>query len=727
MDDLWAFEKVRHIPGMPADGAPFELISNFLETALTPWETGDRVRAFIRLLHRYNIKALMYFQPSECWDRYAAEHFPADAVHDAAGGMIPAWYEDTVLNPRPGSAWVKYLEQQFKQLLAYYPEADGIFDDQSYYDILDYAHDDGFSIDHGRPADRMGYNICLLMSKLGDYAHSLGKTVWWNGPGQIELGAIGDGHLAEHSHEQVQWFGIGNVPITSGAWYPDLYDRALLMGSQPASPSLPPVSFPYRYAHEIPADTRIPPAQQRNYARYFPLFDQIRKREWVLAADAVRVPPGLEANIFRKPDGSYAVPVVTTWGGPSTGIWHDLPVTVRIPDPEAVRGVYVLSADVPGWFHAPWKRAGGALTIQIPRHHRASMILLVSTGLWAAAQGDGALVEGQETAPRMILDNWNSREAKGEIRLGDARRTFALAPGTSHSFPVPLTSLTATEEGRAGIHVRVDTVEEQNAVAFQQEFVKVPILEADWEGTIRGYVGVSTPVKFALRNLGATALDLRLRAEGEGLRIDSLPTSVRVPAGEQVTVGASIMPAKPGVTELQLYAGNGEAVSSLSLKFPVWQTRFSARVATVSGAIELEELVPDGMPDLLRGEEDVFARFPSPGFGSDLQSPPAINPRKVLVDGQAIGYLPSLNQNRWREMAIAVPFERLLRLGRNIEVSFLPSDATDTYRLRKIRLVLTLADGRELASSAVDQELCTLPPGQAKAAPILVPMNLPVE
>ena len=727
MDDIWAFEKTRQAPDVPAMDAPFGLIRRYLEKVSPPWETGEKVRAFIRLLHQYNIKALMYFQPSECWDRYAADHFMPDAVRDSEGALVPAWYEDTVLNPRPGSEWSLYLEQQFKQLLAFYPEADGIFEDQSHYDILDYAHDDGFSIEHGRTADRMGYNICLLTSKLSAYAHAQGKTIWWNGPYQIELGAIGDGHLAEGSDEQIQWLGIGNVPITSGAWYPELYDRALLMGSQPGAPSLTPVSFPYRYAHEIPADAKIPPEQLRDFARYAPLFDQIRQREWVLTSQAVRVPEGIEANIFRKPDGNYAVPVVTTWGTASTGIWHDLRVTVHVPDPEAIRGVYVLSADLPGWVRAFWKRDGRALAIQIPRHHRASLILLAKTGFFAAFRGDGALVEGQEAKPSLVLDNWNAKEVSGEIHLGDSTVSFSVAPGASQQVSVPLASLQATSEGRVGVPIRVTFSGTHATLFFQQEFVKVPVLETDWTGTLRGYSGVTGAAEFSFQNHGATALAVNLQAEGERLQVTGLPASLRVPVGGRVTVKANIKPASAGQAEVHLHANTAAGESQLIVKFPVWQTRIDPQAAVVSGSLEFEELVPDGMPDLLHGGEDIFAPFPVPGFGSNLQKPPAIKPRKVLIDGQSIGYLPSLNQMRWREMAVAIPQNRLLELGKDIQVSFLPSDATDAYRLRKIRVVFSLTDGSELSSPGPDQEYSTLPSGQRSAQPIQLRMSLPIE
>jgi hypothetical protein len=194
-----------------------------------------------------------------------------------------------------------------------------------------------------------------------------------------------------------------------------------------------------------------------------------------------------------------------------------------------------------------------------------------------------------------------------------------------------------------------------------------------------------------------------------------------------MAVRANIEPVKAGEAELHLYAGPAAQGSRLTIKFPVWQTRFNSRAGVVSGTIEFEEFAPDGMPDLLHGAADVFAPFPSPGFGSNLQTPPLIKPRKVLIDERPIGYLPSLNQARWREMAVAIPQQRLLEMGRNFQVTFLPSDPTDSYRLRKVRVVLSLTDGGELSSPVLDQEYSTLPSGQGAAQPIRLQMSLPVE
>lgn len=729
VDDHWAWEKMSLSPVTLLPQTPFEVLRNEIEKRLTPWENREKVNDFIHLLHRYDIKALMYWQPSECWDRFADGRFMPDAVRDSNGDLVPAWYEDTVIDPRPGSKWAEYVEQQFKGLLAYYPEADGIFEDQSHYDLLDYAHDDGFSIHDGKPAYRMGYAICLLASRLIQYAHSLGKVVWWNGPYQIELGSIGDGHLSEGSDEYIQWLGIGNSPITSGAWYPGLYDRMLLVGSQIASPSLTPVSFPYRYSHEIPANAQIPAEEMRDFDRYEPLFSQIREREWVLAPNAVEVPNDFEANIFRQPNGNYVVPVVTSWGGESTGTSFNLPVTVRVHDASAIQCVYLLKADQQGWYRAPWKRQGNELRIEIPRHHRASLLVLAKTGFFAALRGEGVEIEGRPEAAQLTLDNWFKSTVRGKANVGPRVIPFEMEPGSSKAIQISPQELQHNSPGRLTVAIQVAFSHDGQSedFAFNQQFVEVSAIEIGWEGTLRSYLGKSTDATFYVINHRESPVQVKLQAVSAGSEVRGFPSSLRLNGGARQGLRATLRPTVAGLSEIHLqYSANNER-HDLRVKFPVWRTRFDPHADVIAGSVTFQESVKDGMPDLRNGGQDIFAPSRSPGFGSHLTSPPASSPRPVEINGRRVAYLPSLNQARWREESVAIPIEMLRQMGRQAEITFHPANSKDRYLLRDVQIVLELTDGSTLATHASSRQYSTLGAGQSKALPIHLRFDLPVE
>ena len=727
MDDHWAWEKVRQSPEVPALQAPFALIQNYLQERLTPWETPERVRDFIRLLHRYQIKALMYFQPSECWEPYAAQRFMSDAVRDKQGELVPAWYEDIVLNPRPDSAWARYLEEQFKGLLALYPEVDGIFEDESHYDLLDYAHDDGFSIDKGRTAYRMGYAICLLTLELSEYAHSLGKTVWWNGPYQIELGSIGDGHLAEGSDEYIQWLGIGSAPITSGAWTPELYDRMLLIGSQPASPSLTPVSFPYRYAREVPTDAKIPDPQARDFERYAPLFRQTQSREWVLTANAVTAPKGYEANVFKRPDGNYAVPVITSWAGSSSVVTFDLPLTVRVPDPSSIRNVYLISSDCAGWFNIRWKRLGNRLEITIPRHYRASMLVLAKRGFYASIDArQMAAIDEHPSGIELVLDNLSDSSAEGNARIGSSEQNFKVASFGSRSLVVPAEGWQPQDSPRltVPISIRFKDGSDEGKRSRSQQIYRVDQLEIGWQRTPVAYLGEHSAASVYLVNHSKAIQRVSLHAEGT-VDATGLPASVLLPAEAKRYVTLEVRPKSSGQAEMRFTATVQGSDHTATVTLPVWRTRFSRLAEVVVGWIEFEELVRDGMPDMRRGEADVYAPSLDEGFGSSLREPFGAMPRPVQVNGQTIGYLPSLNQQRWRDMSVAVPRQVLWDLDRTLQVSFVPANKHDDYQLRNIRLVLRLANGNELSTLVESHQFSTRAPGQGESRPIQVTLVFP--
>ena len=707
-DDEWAYLKELPGQGVPKLDAPYELIRAYVEKRLGAWETPDRVRSFIRLLHRYNIKALMYYQPTECWIAYAAAYFMPDLIRGPDGETEPTWYEDIVLDPRPGSAWANYLEAQFKGLLDLYPEADGIFMDQATDDGIDYNHDDGFTIRKGRPGYRMGYAICALTSKLVEYAHARGKVVWWNGPYQIEIASVGDGYLAEDTGEAFEWLGIGDKPITSTGGGNDYYDRMLLIGSQVVAPSVEMVEY-YCYMPEVRPGGGPSAEQVADFQRYQPLFEQIRKRQWVLTANAVETPRNFEANIFRQPNGNYAVPVITPWVDDTTGTAVDVPVTVRVPDAESIRGVYLLSADLSGWFRVPWKQSGDSVEARIPRHRRASLLLFAKSGFFAAIEENALAIEGQRRGAKLVLDNFLSQPAAGEVRIGSDALAFKLVPQASIALAIPASALSAGQESKISlpVEVRFSSGGVGEALKFKQQILRVPVLECGWTGTLWGYLNERSAVTFCLINHGAKPQAVHLTAEGVGLKIADLPHETVLRPSEQKSLQVEVEPERPGITEIRLHviAGTEQA---FTVKFPVWKTRFSQGAKAVDGRVEYGEFVPSGMEDPLRV-----------GHGTA---------RPIKVDGRLAGSIESRNQSRWLD-GWSVPLSRdlLLEMGLTIEVSFYPANANDEFRLRNFRLVLRRADRSELASPLDAQELSTKPADGGPARPITVKLTLPRE
>jgi hypothetical protein len=589
-----------------------------------------------------------------------------------------------------------------------YPEADGIFMDQAWYDMIDYNHDDGVTLVRGRIGSRMGNATCALTSKLVAYAHARGKVVWWNGPYQIELASEGDGYLAEGTGESIEWLGIGDKPITSTGGGDEYYDRMLLIGSQVAAPSIHQVEY-YYYLPEIRPGGEPSKEFVARFQHYQPMFEQIRQRRWVLAANAVEAPAEFEANIFQQPNGNYAVPVITPAADETTGTAIDVPVTVRVPDAESLRGIYQLREDLSGWFRVPWKRSGNAVVARLPRHHRASLLLLAKSGFFAALEENDLWSAGHPRELKLVLDNFLPQPATGEVQMGSDTRAFKLAAQSSTSVLIPASALSAGPKStiRLPVEVRFASGGPGQALKFEQQIRREPGIEVGNTGTLCGYLGERSTVTFYLINHEQNPQTVHLTAEGVGLRIAELPGETVVPPGQQKSLTAEVEPERPGMAEIRLLLLAHAKGLITEVKFPVWKTRFGSGARVVSGQLEYLAFVPTGMADPLRVGKGAV--------------------RPVKVDGRAAGWVQSRNQSRWLRGRNALSRDVLLQMGRTVEVSFYPADANDEFRVRNIRLVLRRADHSELVSPLFAEDLSSKAAGGGPAQPITIKLTWPEE
>lgn len=642
IDDLWMWEKLS--PGAPPLNAGYQPIRAFLEQRMPPWMTFDRVREFIRTAHANDVRVFLYFQPSTAWSVYALERFPDDVARDANGDVIPDWLEQIAMNPRPGSAWARHLQEQFRGLLENYPEADGIFMDQSHFDFLDYAHDDGVTLRNGRTAFRMGIAIRDFTRRLVEIAREKGKMVWWNGPWMAEMGAPGDGHLSEASEsiEALQYFGLGGKPITTGAAAIDSYDRVLLAGAQPAAPILSTIMLSHRYDKEVPASAAPPAEELALFRSYQPLFEAVRRREWLLEPDVIAVPPGFAANAFRNSGGDAMFPVVVSHAEPGAG-WHfGVPVEIRLPDAAQIRSATLLTPECHAGAALKFARERTTLRLSIPRVRRAAVLIL----------------------------------AKSEARPAGCPES-------------------GVEIGFAGLH--------------------------------RLYAGEPARTEVFVANHSAEPREIPLRVSAGFVAVSGLPATVQLRPGERRSLPVTLRAERAGIDTFRLQAGDQAMNSTVYVQ----RQRLAQNAKLLSARIEFEGWIPDGSPDLRSASyADQFHVE-----GAVEPKAPPIAPREVRVNGRLAGFLPSLNDAKWRNlgprlgdaripMQVKLPDAVMLDLERTVRLTFRPSHAKDDYRLRRIAIRLRFSDG-STASSEPLGEYRTLPPGAQSATAIEVSVTLP--
>lgn len=352
---------------LPPEGSSWHTIRDFVETRKKPTMTKAAVNDYITRLHRKGIKALMYFNPTEAWGPWAAAEFPQDRSLTADGQTRPTWYESVQMVPDRNRPWGKYILDQMRGELKIYPEVDGIFFDQAAIGSHDL------------------YELCAEGCR---EVRAQGKICWWNGPYNAELASLTDGLITELGGTQryrplteiIQYYGIAGKPINSnGPITPEAYSEMLLHGAIPQP---------------------VGASERELGAAWFPLFQRLRNRRWVLTAHALEVDGGIAANIFQTPNGDYVIPLTPAEKGPTGGrsisdfedviagggasgpkseaarSIADFDVKVRVADGTDVKTAILLTPDAPASRQLAFKRVGETIIARVPKLNPAGLLVL---------------------------------------------------------------------------------------------------------------------------------------------------------------------------------------------------------------------------------------------------------------------------------------------------------------------------------------------------------------
>jgi hypothetical protein len=351
IDDKWSVVKKTTDPAAPKEDAPYEEIKRYMSQVVESRGSWPSIREFIRRLKVRGIHSYIYFQPTESWEFFANTHFKDCILHQADGRPVLTWYDHVVMDCRPESAWGQYLCRQLEQVFDAVPEVDGIFMDQS-------------------AQDRTDYSVCRITDKLAKIAEARGKLVYWNGPYQVELIEHTVGMLAEggsRQGEMIKYLTIGNKVCCGMGTTERQYQRNLVNGLWPSAPSLT-YEQKSRYDDDPVPFQELPKELADVHHRYMYLYELYPGKVWYLGTHALKVPEGIQANIFQRPDGDYLVPLMVPQRTLSSAI-KDAPVHLKVwvPDAGKVRGVYARTPETPGQqFAVAWTKGQGTVDIILP-------------------------------------------------------------------------------------------------------------------------------------------------------------------------------------------------------------------------------------------------------------------------------------------------------------------------------------------------------------------------
>jgi len=337
------------------------------------------VRRTIRLYQEQGIKVHTYYNTIDGQCPYVEKEFPESIAIDEAGRRIPAYRDCWLMNADPDTPFGRHCIEQFNKLLEAYPDSDGLFYDVygRHYD-LDFGHDDGITMVHNKPAYCMKFAFKRLMDRISPKLHGMGKLFSANKPEGIETLAGIDLIMCDEGHniyrlEGFSYYGLFKpVMVLDGGMWQDpeptlkICLRVGMMFNDFVDRGLEKLSD-----DEVRRNEQV-------HAAYAPLLAELIGKQWVFEPNALELPESVAGNVFRVPDGRTIVTLVSEHRSlfADGGFTADLPIVVRLADGERIARATVRSVDYDGADEATISRADGALTVTVPRHRTASIVIL---------------------------------------------------------------------------------------------------------------------------------------------------------------------------------------------------------------------------------------------------------------------------------------------------------------------------------------------------------------
>ncbi len=344
----------------------------------------------------FGIGTFLYYNITEAEHGYAEKEFPDSIARDEEGQPIGAFraeqYPDKracwLMNADPASTFGRHMIQQARDLVDAYPALAGFFWDvygRSY--MFDFAHDDGITMVNNKPAY---YPEFMYQRMMQDYIRPLlasrGMCVTANKPVTIRSCKGLDGIMSKEDtpeEETPPWIVAQSYLGLSR--HVMIYDG--MSGTHAELLLLNCLRYGMFYSDIGREDTKGNPLgadqitrNERLVEMYRPFIDRFRGKRWIFHPQALELPKNTDGNIFRLRDGSVMITIVSYWRGARhvTGFDTNLPVVCRLPDAASLQHVYVCSIDLDEKLELKPQVREDTLRIVVPRHGKATVILLAS-------------------------------------------------------------------------------------------------------------------------------------------------------------------------------------------------------------------------------------------------------------------------------------------------------------------------------------------------------------
>lgn len=331
------------------------------------------VRRRLQALADAGIKCHWYFNYSDGFRARVEEEWPDAICRDEDGKPIPSgWYMCHNMNPDPEGSFGRFMIESARRIVDDYPMLDGFFLDCFRHYEIDFAHDDGVTVVHGRPAYCINHSYAAIEEIIKTrITGPRNLTSIANKPVTIRSMRYCDGQLLEGNgdtyEERFFWASIA-MPLfymwtRHDAPLDEFLRRAVLHGC-------------------YPRDERDDPAVVALYRRYLPLFGAFQRRIFCFEPDPLRSPPGSRGKLYTLPDGSYVAGIVNLHITDDDAVaWSRTPYALfRVRRGHDVARVGVLFPGDDDWREASFKFDGTFLAVPLSGYRNCAVVRLFVSG-----------------------------------------------------------------------------------------------------------------------------------------------------------------------------------------------------------------------------------------------------------------------------------------------------------------------------------------------------------
>lgn len=321
-------------------------------------------RQVIKQLKEAGIASFVYFHNVHAQPALVEEMFSSEVMRGEDGRVNIQFQDEPALHAQPDSPFGQHLLSQLDLLLKAYDEAPGVFLDDYSIQWVDFAHDDGVTMVHNRPAYDLNRNHQDLATICAARIHEAGKVTMANKLSTIESAR-----------------GIDMVLLESFS-VEGLKALAFACACRPV--------FPTDYGSAVPIEKQMQylliwgglPAQ--SLPAYRPLTDALIGKRWIFDADPVTLPPGYAGQIFRidrsAPNGGDVVVSMVNLQSSykDRQFTEGLAVSIRLPEIGEITKATWISAERSEQKPEPCSldRDGDSLVIHLPLVGAAGILRL---------------------------------------------------------------------------------------------------------------------------------------------------------------------------------------------------------------------------------------------------------------------------------------------------------------------------------------------------------------